>query len=120
MVDYLTQVSLKPLHKVIFKILRPIRQDGTFDQMKPLRDLVDRCGNKQMWSFDLSAATDRLPLVVQRELLSKWLGEELAQLWASLLVDRSYYVPEYYQEEYRITYSYYKYAVGQPMGAYSS
>lgn len=32
MVDYLTQVALKPLHKVIFKVLKPIRTDGTFDQ----------------------------------------------------------------------------------------
>lgn len=48
MVDYLTQVSLKPLHKVIFRILRPIRQDGTFDQLRPLRALVDRNVDRQM------------------------------------------------------------------------
>jgi hypothetical protein len=48
MVDYLTQVALKPLHKVIFKVLSPIRQDGTFDQEAPLRRLVSRYGGKRM------------------------------------------------------------------------
>lgn len=71
MVDYLTQVALQPLHKVIFRVLRPIVTDGTFDQGRPLRALFAKYPQREMWSFDLSAATDRLPLVVQRELLSK-------------------------------------------------
>ena len=48
MVDYLTQVALKPLHKVIFKVLSPIRQDGTFDQEAPLMRLIAKYGDCQM------------------------------------------------------------------------
>jgi hypothetical protein len=48
--------------------------DGTFDQRKPLHDLIskvkDNPDNKQKFScFDLSAATDRLPIDVQIQIL---------------------------------------------------
>jgi hypothetical protein len=61
----------------------------------------------------LSAATDRLPVAIQAALLD-WLKPGLGALWRSLLVDRDYVLP-YSKYKYRI-----RYAVGQPMGAYSS
>lgn len=51
--------------------------DGTFDQLKPLQALISK-GAKKFYSFDLSAATDRLPVNLQKEVLSLLLGEELA------------------------------------------
>jgi hypothetical protein len=53
--------------------------DGTFDQRKPLYDLIERVrsnpDNKQMFScFDLSAATDRLPIDIQVQILEILVG----------------------------------------------
>jgi hypothetical protein len=36
MVDPITQWALQPLHKFLFKLLKKIPMDGTFDQLRPL------------------------------------------------------------------------------------
>jgi hypothetical protein len=63
LVDSITQSVMKPVHLGLFKILRSLPNDGTFDQDTS----VTRCSIKAMqygqaFSFDLSAATDRLPV----------------------------------------------------------
>lgn len=62
---------LSPLHDAIFDILRKLNQDGTFDQQKPLDNLIAKgiTGHK-FSSFDLSAATDRIPIDIQRDILN--------------------------------------------------
>jgi len=60
---------LAPLHKNLFNILKQIPSDGTFDQLKPVKRLIDK-GLKELYSYDLSAATDRLPIDLQVDLLS--------------------------------------------------
>jgi len=54
-------------------------QDGTFDQLKPLNNLIKRfsldplnggSNNQMFYSFDLSAATDRLPIDLQIQILN--------------------------------------------------
>lgn len=72
MVDWWTQMALRPLHLLIFSILRRIPQDGTFDQMRLVRWLQEVIRNRQeqglnpvVYSLDLSAATDRLPISIQ-------------------------------------------------------
>lgn len=60
MVDPLTQWALKPLHKKLFSVLKRLPMDGTFNQLKPLFRVP--FGSTSIYSFDLSAATDRLPL----------------------------------------------------------
>jgi len=116
MVDYWTQCTLRPLHDLIFSILKEIPQDGTFDQIAPAKALlgVGRLATETWWSLDLSAATDRFPLVLQRLAMGMLVSEEYATAWANLLVDRSYLTPAGVKPR-RV-----KYAVGQPMGAYSS
>jgi hypothetical protein len=47
--------------------------DGTFDQLKPIKTLIDFKYNKY-FSFDLSAATDRLPVSLQKRILFSFLG----------------------------------------------
>jgi len=108
LVDAFTQWILKPLHELIFTVLREIPQDGTFDQHRPLMPVLDEAikGGQRVASLDLSAATDRLPVLLQRLLLSQLLGEVYATTWMRLLVNRDY--------------SGLRYAVGQPMGALSS
>jgi hypothetical protein len=116
MVDYWTQCSLRPLHDRIFSILKDIPSDGTFDQLAPAKELltVGRLSKETWWSLDLSAATDRFPLVFQQSVIGHLVNPLYAAAWANLLVDRSYLLPKGYTPR-KV-----RYAVGQPMGAYSS
>lgn len=111
-VDFWTQWVLKKLHVYIFAILRRIPQDGTFDQIRPLQDLLAyaRLGMPS-YSFDLSNATDRLPVALQEQILSLLVGRLVAKAWRNLLVNRAYTHPKAGSI---------KYAVGQPIGALSS
>jgi hypothetical protein len=114
MVDLWTQSILNPIHKGLFKWLSHLPMDGTFDQLSPLsrfKDLV----TKERFSFDLSAATDRLPIKLQIQIMKHlYDNEQLATLWASVLVHRDYHL-SFQGQQYTL-----KYAVGQPMGALSS
>jgi hypothetical protein len=73
--NYFVQIFLNPYHTEIFDILSTIEQDGTHDQYKPL-DLLfgykpfEPVNNDMYFSFDLSAATDRLPLDIQSLVLN--------------------------------------------------
>jgi hypothetical protein len=109
--DWWTQVLLSPLHQGIFNILKTIPQDGTFDQLGPVHRLLAyvRASGSPVFSYDLSAATDRLPVAFQVQVLET-LGVSWAKSWASLLTGRPWFLED--QPIY--------YAVGQPMGALSS
>ena len=109
LLDYWTQTCLRPLHDEINKSLRGIIQDCTFNQDK----FITRIRKKgPFYSFDLSKCTDRLPIEIQKEVISLFIGKEKAEAWRSLLTDYEFYVP---WESKSV-----KYTVGQPMGAYSS
>jgi len=73
MVDAWTQWLLKPIHDYIFTVLRKVSMDGTFDQLAPLKEL-DKISYQRYFSFDLSAATDRLPVALQSRILFPLLG----------------------------------------------
>jgi len=120
MVNIITQTLMKPLHQWIFKRLRAISTDGTFDQTAPVERLIRgfRAERQFVASYDLSAATDRLPLLIQMDLLKPLLGEG-AFLWGTLLTGRPYRLPKI-AKSYNLGYSEVSYAVGQPMGALSS
>ncbi|QDW65421.1 putative RNA-dependent RNA polymerase [Rhizoctonia solani mitovirus 31] len=120
MVDPWTQWLLKPLHDMIFDhILAGIPQDGTRDQLSPVKSLIVR-KPKSLFSLDLSAATDRLPLWLQIAILAGISGEEYAQNWAHLLVKRDYVLSLKDKNNDRMVRYPLRYAVGQPMGALSS
>jgi hypothetical protein len=113
--NYWIQVALEPLHSAILSFLKDLETDGTFDQLKPIYRLA---GSKESWSsLDLSAATDRLPLDFQRDVISSFTNEYTGNLWSNLmkfdLWTSSY--SRYCDRMTRLSYS-----VGQPMGAYSS
>jgi len=80
--NYWIQLSLKPLHDSIFRLLKKIDSDGTFDQTRKLFELT-KIG-KKFHCFDLSAATDRLPIDIQRDILNI-LKPDLGNRWADLL-----------------------------------
>lgn len=122
MVDSLTQMLLAPLHEAIFEMLKRIPQDGTFDQLAPAKLLASR-GLKDIFSYDLSAATDRFPVSLQQALLGFLLDPEVARHWRSVLTDRPYIVPRFISEKQRVPSSTPRevtYGAGQPMGAYTS
>jgi len=115
LVDSWTQSSLKPLHEMLFKFLKSLPNDATFNQGLS----VQRCMEKAKiagcsFGYDLSAATDRLPIKLQVAILTPLIGELGAQCWKTLLIGRTYKLetPQYSEEL--------SYAVGQPMGALSS
>jgi hypothetical protein len=105
----------RPLHDGVYNFLNTLDEDGTRDQslvvekfLNKLKvNMISGTKNKQLQSMDLSAATDRLPVKLQAQILNI-LGYD-GNTWKELL-DRTWYF-----EGIDI-----KYTVGQPMGAYSS
>lgn len=72
--DYISQMALTSLHDNIFKILKGIPQDSTFDQNAGFRSIL--YGGYDFYaSFDLKAATDRFPLSFQKRVLEHLLGD---------------------------------------------
>jgi len=81
--DCITQSVNKPLHLAIFSLLKRIPMDGTFDQLNPCKRLVEfyREGLiDEFYSYDLSAATDRLPIQIQTDILSVLFGRQFGLL----------------------------------------
>lgn len=97
--------------------MKGIPQDGTWDQVAPIRLLLENPSRMAFQCYDLSAATDRLPVSLQVEILKPVLGDKAASWWRSILVDRTYWVndPDNLDPPFGV-----RYAVGQPMGALSS
>lgn len=131
MVDAWTQWVMRPIHDMIFDILKFIPMDGTFDQVRPVERLrsLPRKG-RWFYSIDLSAATDRLPIRVQIPLMKYLLSlagvpepDKWAQDWADLLVKREYQVKVPKDSNFDLPDDlpeFVTYSVGQPMGALSS
>lgn len=115
--DSITQAVLKPLHDLLFSLLSTLKTDGLYDQGRPLQRLLElkREGvvnpSELFYSYDLSAATDRLPIKVQQQVLNHLFADpKVGNLWGQLLCDR-----DWWHDMLPL-----RYAVGQPMGALSS
>nr|UJQ92628.1 MAG: putative RNA-dependent RNA polymerase [Mitoviridae sp.] len=113
--DSWTQSALTGLHKSLGHILSNIEQDGTYDQSKPLYNLMKKELN-DLYSFDLNAATDRLPIHLQTHILSFLYGRDLAEAWRVLVSERDFQLKS---SKFKLDLSL-RYAVGQPMGCLSS
>lgn len=121
LLDVWSQWALKPLHNWIFDLLSSIPEDGTFNQLKPVKRLLGKVGNDTtIYSYDLSAATDRIPVVIQEYLLAQVFGQSFAKCWRALLVGRPYWISKRVQRERGLATRALRYGVGQPMGGYSS
>lgn len=121
MLDYVTQFLLRPIHSALFRSLRNLPCDRTFTQ-DPRGPWLEN--QNSFWSLDLSAATDRLPIALQEKLIKRIFNSaDLGWTWRELL-QREYVLPQpgpksgwHFEEDQPDTV---RYAVGQPMGAYSS
>jgi hypothetical protein len=69
--DYWSQNALKPLHDLIFQVLKGIKMDCTFNQ-DSFVPLIPHQG--EFNSLDLTSCTDRLPALLQKELVYGLLG----------------------------------------------
>jgi len=80
MVDIWTQSLLKPLHMMLTDFLKSLPNDGTKDQIASWKRAAKKplCGRS--FGYDLSAATDRLPISIQIALLTPIIGERAANL----------------------------------------
>lgn len=114
--DYWSQTVLKTLHDSVFSSLRKIESDMTHDQSSFV-SYIEKYKPKKFWCYDLSNATDRFPLELQKAVLKYFLGEDTASSWCNILTGLDYvYSPSKIQSE-NISL---KYRAGQPMGAFSS
>jgi hypothetical protein len=158
MLDPFSQWILRPIHNGLFGMLRSIKQDATFDQRASVREFTKTLVSlrvNEVYSFDLTSATDRLPVSIQAVLISYFIGDQAAQAWISFLTDRWFSLPAIPGKEHLTSVkalgvstpspylqtrttkrthstppykgrrdfeqvSAVRYAVGQPMGAYSS
>lgn len=101
------QITLKPLHLYLGRILKKIKQDCTFDQSNFKNSLK---GSSIYYSVDLSNATDRFPISFIELLLKAQLPTPYVDAWKDVMVG----YPFDYKDE-KLSYS-----TGNPMGAYSS
>lgn len=92
-VDYWTQLVLKPVHDWMFSVLRVIPTDATFDQEGTTAAFAKR-GHSVLYSLDLKSATDLIPITLYVAMLSPILGSKLTEMWRHLLTDRHFLLPK--------------------------
>jgi len=112
MLDSVRQALLRPLHNWMMSSLRSIPNDGTYDQLRPLRSIRDLRA-KHLYSFDLTSATDRFPIFLQTAVLMGFFGPRIALVWEKLL-SLPFKVP-FLKKAVEVVFQ-----IGQPLGAYSS
>jgi hypothetical protein len=116
--DYWTQRTLRAPHRAIFKNLRKIQEDATYSHASAADWLKTVPSNIDVYCYDLTAATDRIPywihdIVLKQHLQDVENRDEIATLIKDLLINRPFKLSwDPSQEVY--------YECGQPMGAYSS
>jgi len=109
--DWFSQVSLKPLHEFLMKVLKRIPQDCTNDQNKFIGLVKD---SEIFYSIDLSNATDRFPINLIHGLLCSKLPRVYVDAWKRVMVGHPFSLLVGKKQ------SFVSYAAGNPMGAYSS
>jgi len=86
--------------------LKKVKEDVTYNQnIEPFGSSVHN-----YYSYDLTAATDRIPIQLYEIMLEHLLDRDYAQAWKRLMIG----IPFSYEG------SAVSYAAGQPMGMYSS
>jgi hypothetical protein len=109
--DYFSQSVLKPLHSYLFGVLRKIPQDMTFSQGN-FKEILKDCD--VIYSVDLKSATDRFPIKTLEDILKCKLPCQYVDHWSNIMVGYPF------EFTFRGRSREISYAVGNPMGAYSS
>jgi hypothetical protein len=108
--DYWSQTCLRGLNQYLFKCLRRIPQDCTFNQGSFLDKLSWEDG-EPFYSVDLTAATDRFPIDLISLVLRARFSDDYVNHWRNIMVGYPFVTSGYGEI---------RYSVGNPMGAYSS
>jgi len=112
-VDYWTQNSLIWLHDQVMSLLKRWKSDSTYSQSDGFKRVISLANERKYnASFDLSSATDRFPIQLQKIVVSHIFGEEFATHWETVISKRVFAIPQT-QDKVR-------WEVGQPLGALSS
>jgi len=109
--DYWSQMSLKGIHNYLMEVLRSLKTDATHDQNKGFKRVLDKSNGKQAYSYDLSGASDRIPLTLQKIVLKHAFPNDISESWSTVIADRKFQTPEGKQISWE---------VGQPLGLLSS
>lgn len=115
--NYVKQRLLYPVHEWAMSVLGRLSCDGTFNQSRPIEILV-RKGLKDVYSFDLSSATDRWPLSVIHDTISSIFGQTVASsiVNACLGMNTFYVGPPLFKWKPKLV----TFTTGQPLGYYGS
>lgn len=106
------QELLNPLHKGLYRILDTLDQDGTSSHDKAAKRVQQwTLEGRRLWSVDLTAATDRFPVALQRAALEGFLDASVVEIWSQIMALKPWSKPHN---------RYVSYAVGQPMGSKTS
>jgi hypothetical protein len=108
--DWFSNVALSGLHSSFMKGLSRLSTDLTYRQSL-LPDLIKGLGNN-LYSTDLTAATDRFPVSWEEAVVSAKYGEEVGSLWKKIISCREFSIKGNPNKV--------RYAVGNPMGFLSS
>jgi hypothetical protein len=116
--DTYTQVSLRPVHFMLEQVLHKLhssRFDYTFNHLQGVHRAMEM--RDELWSVDLSSATDTLPsklsFAILRSLVKPTIASDPEQFCSDvqqLMTDRYFHYNG----------GKVKYSTGQPMGAYAS
>jgi hypothetical protein len=121
LLDSISQMVLAPLHDMLFDLLKALPNDGTFDQEESIKRSQQKAIKAGCaYSFDLTAATDRLPAGLTAIVIARITGTDIAKEWLGIMTDRDFWFNAHSAKEHEITPGPYRYAVGQPMGGLSS
>lgn len=109
--DYFSQSALSAIHDAVMKQLKSNPCDATYNQEDGFKTLVKKANLKKVcFSLDLSSATDRFPIALQKIVVKTKFGEEIGDLWAKVISDR----------EFTLGDKTIRWGRGQPLGALSS
>lgn len=73
--DYWSQAALKPFHSELNAILKKIKADCTYNQDN-FKEVV--LSSKKFFCYDLKSATDRLPVLLQADIVRVLKGSQYA------------------------------------------
>jgi hypothetical protein len=111
--DWWRQQLLLPIHDAMMLWFKSQYQDATWCQNEKVEVIKSWTKEgKTLYSYDLTSATDRWPAWHQRMVVEATFGPIWGEVWFSCLTTTKPYFPEIG--------NWVSYAVGQPMGAYSS
>lgn len=112
-IDWFSQSSLKSIHSFTMDWLKRIEEDSSSEHSRAAKAVCEWTKDEStpIWSYDLTSATDRFPVFLQRIVMKHMFGQEISDAWYNVIANRTFTGPN--DEEV-------SFATGQALGALSS